>query len=229
MSKISHQTTLGVIIVLFGLLILLRTTGIYDTGQLLLYTPSLFVLLGVYAIFKSRFSNLVGPMILITVFGTFQLLVLGKASFDTVRTWWPILLILVGIGILFSRKITSSVFRSGTGEEKVDMLAIFSDVNSYAGSDNFIGGDITTIFGEAELDMRDVSVTSPVKLNIISLFGDVDIIVPEKSQIRIDAVPFIGDIVDKRSGSQKLMQGNDRGPEIVIRGFIAFSDMSIKN
>ncbi|MDG6219580.1 MAG: hypothetical protein QCI00_09100, partial [Candidatus Thermoplasmatota archaeon] len=229
MFKISHQTTLGIIIVVFGLLVLLRTTAIYDTGQLLLYTPSLFVLLGVYSLLKTRFSNLVGPIILIIVFGTIQLLVLGKTSFDTVRTWWPILLILIGIGIILSKKITSSVSRSATGEEKVDMLAIFSDIDSYAGSDDFTGGDITTIFGEAELDMRDVSVTYPVKLNILSLFGDIDIIVPEKSQVRIDVVPFIADIIDKRSRSQTPMKSNDQIPEIVIKGFIAFSDLSIKH
>jgi hypothetical protein len=56
-AKISYQTIFGAIILIFGILLLFRTTGIYDTGQLLRYIPSLFVLLGIYALWKTVFPT----------------------------------------------------------------------------------------------------------------------------------------------------------------------------
>ena len=54
---------LGAVIVLLGVLLLANTTGTFDTSDLLLYVPSLFVVAGVYALVRSRFHDLFGPVL----------------------------------------------------------------------------------------------------------------------------------------------------------------------
>jgi len=138
MTKISYQTLFGAIVLILGVLLLLRTTGIYDTIQLLEYVPSLFILLlGFYALWKSKFSSLSGPIILIVVFTTLQLLTLDLISWEAITSWWPLLIIVMGIGILTDRKDRLSVFRKST--ETVDLFAVFGGVSSASNSKDFRG------------------------------------------------------------------------------------------
>lgn len=153
------------------------------------YIPSLFILLGLYALWKSKFSSLSGPIILIVVFTTLQLLTLDLISWEAITSWWPLLLIVRGIGILTERKGRLSVFRKST--ETVDLFAVFGGVSSASNSKDFRGGDITAIFGGVGLDLRDSSIEKPpAKINVVAIFGGVDLKVPEKWQIETEAMPM---------------------------------------
>jgi predicted membrane protein len=227
-TKISYQPLLGAIIAIFGFLLLLRTTGIYDTGQLLLYIPSLFILLGLYMLWRSGLSNLAESFIFIIIFGTIQLLVLGFISWDTITRWWPLLIVLAGIGILVNRTRHSSP--SQVSVDKIDMLAIFGSVDAYGNSDNFRGGDITAIFGESKLDLKDSIIEShPAEINILVLFGEVGITVPDGWQIQMDVVPILGDAEDKRQRSPATKTDINRAHDLKVTGIVAFGSFSIKD
>ncbi len=66
MKRISYQIIIGTILLILGVLLLLRAAGIYDTGQLLVYIPSLIVLFAVIALIKSGFRSVSGPLILMS-------------------------------------------------------------------------------------------------------------------------------------------------------------------
>lgn len=228
MTKLSYQTMFGTIVLILGVLLLLRTTGIYDTIQLLEYIPSLFILLGLYALWKSKFSSLSGPIILIVVFTTLQLLTLDLISWKAITNWWPLLIIIMGIGILTERKGRLSVFRKST--ETVDLFAVFGGVSSASNSKDFRGGGITAIFGGVNLDLRDSSIEKPpAKINVVALFGGVDLKVPEKWQIETEAMPILGGIEDERPRSSIRSESNSEKPDLTITGVIAFGGLSIKD
>ncbi|WP_052712786.1 MULTISPECIES: LiaF domain-containing protein [Methanosarcina] len=228
MTKISYQTMFGTIVLILGVLLLLRTTGIYDTIQLLEYIPSLFILLGFYALWKSKFSSLSGPIFLIVVFTTLQLFILDIISWEALTDWWPLLIIVMGIGILTERKGRLSVFRKSN--ETIDLFAVFGGVSSASNSKGFRGGDITTIFGGVDLDLRDSSIEKPpAKINVVALFGGVDLKVPEKWQIETEAIPILGGIEDERPRSSIRRESDSEKPDIIITGFIAFGGLSIKD
>lgn len=228
MTKVSYQTMFGTIVLILGILLLLRTTGIYDTVQLLEYIPSLFILLGLYALWKSKFSSLSGPVVLIVIFTTLQLLTLDLVSWEAITSWWPLLIIVMGIGILTDRKSRLSVFRKST--ETVDLFAVFGGVSSASNSKNFLGGDITVIFGGVDLDLRDSSIEkTPAKINIVSLFGGVDLKVPEKWQIESEVMPILGGIEDERPRSSARRESNVERPDLIVTGFVAFGGLSIKD
>jgi predicted membrane protein len=228
MTKLSYQTMFGTIVLILGVLLLLRTTEIYDTIQLLEYIPSLFILLGLYALWKSKFSSLSGPIILIAVFTTLQLLILDLISWEAITSWWPLLIIVMGIGILAERKGRLSVFRKST--ETVDLFAVFGGVSSTSNSKDFRGGDITAIFGGVDLDLRDSSIEKPpAKINVVALFRGVDLKVPEKWQIETEAMPILGGIEDERPRSSIRRESDSEKADLIITGFIAFGGLSIKD
>lgn len=228
MSKVSYQAIFGAIILILGVLLLLRTTGIYDTGQLLRFIPSLFILLGLYSLWRGGFSNLAGPIILITIFTTIQLLVLDLISWETVSRWWPVLVILIGIGILADRKGRS--FPSRKGNETVDLFAVLGGVNAASNSVNFRGGDITAIFGGVDLDLRDSRIKDPpAKIHIITMFGGVDIKVPEEWRIKMEVLPVLGGADDERPRSYARKETDEENPDLIVTGFVAFGGFSIKD
>ena len=66
---LSSQVILGALIVLIGVLLLGQTTDLYNLGFLFDYVPSLFVLLGLYAMVRSGFRNVFGPLVIVVVAG----------------------------------------------------------------------------------------------------------------------------------------------------------------
>lgn len=193
-----------------------------------MYIPSLFVLLGLYALWKSGFSNVAGPIIMITIFATLQLLILGIVSWESISRWWPLLIIIMGIGILVNRKNRPLVSQRNT--EMVDLFSVFGGIESSSNSAHFMGGDITAIFGGVDLDLRDSIVKErPAKINVIAIFGGADIKIPEEWKIHMDVLPILGSAEDERPRSSARNEIETEKPDLIITGFAAFGGVSIKD
>jgi predicted membrane protein len=228
MVKISSQALLGIVILIIGILLLAGNLGLYDTGQLLLYIPSLFILMGLYALYKTRFHGITGPLILILVATFVQLLVLGIVSWNIIFTWWPLILVLIGIDILFNRRNLFSPSKSS--DQKVDMTAVFDDVKVSNISKDFVGGNITAVLGDSELNMKESVIESlPAKINIMVLFGEINIKVPDSWQVEMDVVNILGDVHDKRPSDSVQRSGTVEKPHLIIKGFVMLGDFSIKD
>ncbi|MCC7566360.1 MAG: cell wall-active antibiotics response protein [Methanomicrobiaceae archaeon] len=225
MGRISYQILFGAILLILGILLLLRAAGIYDTGRLLIYIPSLFVLLGLYALWRSGFANLAGPVILIVIFGTIQVIVLGIVTADIL---FPIIIIAAGIGFLLGRFRRPSTPDRETDE--IDVAAIFGGVDTRSTSKSFRGGDITAIFGGVDLDLRDSRIAEPpAVLNTITMFGGIDIRVPEDWQVRMDVLPILGGAEDERPRSAAGRESGREQPDLRVQGFVAFGGLSVKD
>ncbi|KUK70094.1 MAG: Putative transmembrane protein [Methanocalculus sp. 52_23] len=151
MRRISYQIIIGTILLILGVLLLLRAAGIYDTGQLLVYAPSVIVLFALISLIKSEFRSVSGPLILIVIFGTIQAVALGLASSDIIL---PVIIIAVGLGFIFNRIRRPSIRERVT--DKVEMMAILGGVESRNSSKAFRGGEMLAIFGGADLDLLPV-------------------------------------------------------------------------
>ncbi|WP_225308085.1 MULTISPECIES: hypothetical protein [Haloarcula] len=102
-SRLAAQTLLGGIVVLIGLALLGRSTGLFDASALFVYVPSLFVLVGIYALVSGGLRNLVGPLLVILVAGAWQLVTLGVLAARDVVQFWPLLIILFGLSLLLGQ------------------------------------------------------------------------------------------------------------------------------
>lgn len=175
---LSSQVILGALIVLMGVLLLGQTTELYDLGFLFDYVPSLFILLGLYAMVRSGFRNLFGPLVIVAVAGAWQLVALDYVSGDQVWQFWPVFVILFGLSVIVSQ-IRGRRRASAIGEDHVSALAVFGGSEKRSASTSFSGANLTALFGGTELDLREAEIADPpAHVNAVALFGGVSIIVP---------------------------------------------------
>ena len=67
----------GLIIIVFGVLQLLESTGVADTGRVWTYLPTVFIVVGLYRLFASGFKVVTGPLLMIAIASFIQLSFLG--------------------------------------------------------------------------------------------------------------------------------------------------------
>lgn len=219
----TSQLLIGGIVALVGVLLLLQTTGLFATRNILLYVPTLFVVLGIWMIIQSRFHSLIGPIILIGIAGGAQLIVLDYATFAQVVVYWPVLVIALGLSIAIGQfrsrvQHTDNSFTSG--------FAIFGGIEKRNTTKSFTGGNLTAIFGGTELDLRDAAVaTPPARITTTVLFGDAEIVVPEDWNVHVDAVPIFGEASDRRRRDSDTHEDLD----LIVTGFVAFGDITVRD
>ena len=220
---LSTQTLLGGIVVLIGVLLLLDSTGLVDTSTLVQYVPSLFVLVGLYALFVSDFRNIVGPIIVITVALAWQLAVLDVVTGADLVSFWPVLVILFGLSILLGR-IRTSPERIDAGW--IDGIAVFGGQDQRSTAKAFSGGDVSAVFGGYELDLRDADIPErPAQISTMALFGGVDIIVPREWRVQLDVLPVFGAASDDRPRRDEEHEEVD----LVVTGFAAFGGVTVSD
>ena len=234
---------LGGLVVLVGVLLLFQSTGIFETRSLLQYVPSLFVLLGIWLFVQSGFRSIVGPVVIVGVAGAVQLSVLGYATAEQLVVYWPVLVIALGLSIALGQ------YRSRTRRSDASYtsgVTVFGGVEKRNTSEAFVGGDLTTIFGETTLDLRDAKLTDrPARVDLTVLFGEAQVIVPRDWVVQMEVVPVLGSAADERprraitddptgEGADPTGEGADparerAGADLVVTGFVAFGEASVRD
>lgn len=224
MKKLSNQIIFGIILLIIGVLFLLRSTGIYNTGNLLSYVPSLFIILGIYSLIKSGFKSISGPVTMIIIFTVIQLLVLGVITCSTLASWWPLVIILIGAGIIINhyQRDKSKVFT----RDNIDLMAILGEAQNTIKSSSFKGGDLTAVLGGVELDLRDSQTgPEPAIINVTVLLGGAEIRVPDDWDLKINVVPVLGGVDDNRTRMSN--SSPKEKPDLIINGMVALGGLDI--
>lgn len=236
---LSSQVLLGVLIVLVGLLLLGRTTGLFDVGFLFEYVPALFVLLGIYSLVRSGFRNVFGPLVIIVGATAWQLVTLEVVTWAEVWQFWPLFLVFFGLSLIASQWRGRP---TTTGASSISTTAIFGGSEQRSASDTFTGANLTAVFGGAELDLRDATVADPpAHVNAVALFGGVSLLVPPDWTVELDVLPLLGAASDERRAvarSETADGASDEGrpasPEVahdevdlVVSGFAAFGGVEV--
>ncbi len=224
MKKLSNQIIFGIILLIIGVLFLLRSTGIYNTGNLLSYVPSLFIILGIYSLIKSGFKSISGPVTMIIIFTVIQLLVLGVITWSTLASWWPLVIILIGAGIIINhyQRDKSKVYT----RDNIDLMAILGEAQNTIKSSSFKGGDLTAVLGGVELDLRDSQTgPEPAIINVTVLLGGAEIRVPDDWDLKINVVPVLGGVDDNRTRMSN--SSPKEKPDLIINGMVALGGLDI--
>jgi hypothetical protein len=219
--RVSSQVVAGALIVLLGILLLFRTTDLYDVGGLFRFVPALFVLLGLYALVTSGFRNLVGPLLVVLVAGAWQLVALDYYTWEEVGDFWPVLVVVFGLSVLLGplRGRGRSADRN-----HVTAFAVFGGSERRVTGAAFTGADLTALFGGATVDLRDVTVRDPpAHVSAFAAFGGVEIVAPPEWNVQVDVLPLFGGVDDERRRAEEPHEQVD----LVVTGFVAFGGVSI--
>jgi predicted membrane protein len=219
---------LGIILVLLGVAVMAE---IFDAvpwrmRNIIFSWQMILIVLGV--IFISGNDNKSTGYILLGI-GAFFIL---PRFFDVPHYWrslfWPSLLILVGLLILFGRTRRSQVTREKSeGDDLLDDVDIFGGSEKVLHSQNFKGGKISNIFGGSKYDMRQAKLAEGTNiLEVSMIFGGSKFIVPEDWDVKMEVTTIFGGFSDKRHRSIVVPDANRK---LIIRGEAIFGGGELTN
>jgi predicted membrane protein len=226
----NNRAAIGVILVLVGLFLVMRNTGIFPSfiDNVIFSWPMLLVTIGLVITIGSSGGKSSG--IIVMAVGAFFLIPhIFRETFN-VNMFWPSIFIIIGVVFIFSKRKgwNSSTTASQTGDDYIDYVHIFSGGERQIVSDNFRGGKVTAIFGGSEIDLTKAKLAPGVsELELACVFGGTTIIVPDDWNVKIDVVPVLGGFGDSR----KLNPGRtiDTTRQLVIKGAVVFGGGEVKS
>ncbi len=244
----------GLILVLIGVVLIIDNIRFLPhiipwwvwTWQFLLITIGAFSLLT---------TDKTGPgIVLIAIGSIFLLSDILPGIFhwftDDSNVFWYLVLIIVGISLLFRKKIDhagprkrplgrrrsrsddsndSSAFTFSNGDhDYIDEVSIFGGGKKIITSENFKGGRITSIFGGMDLILTQAKLADGVvEIEVFSLFGGWTLVVPPTWQVKSDVVAIFGGISDKRIIGPESVRDNTQ--QLVVKGLVMFGGGEIKS
>ena len=222
-TRRGSRLTTGAVIVLIGLVLLLDTTGVLPIGPLSRWIPGLFVLLGVWVLVKSGYRSVAGPLFVIVLAGLFQLQALGLLPDGSVGRWWPLAVVAFGTGFLVNRRQHRTPLTTNT--DAADVVSVFGDARRHLTTQSFTGGNVVTVIGDADVDLRDAAVASkPATLDLVVVIGDCEVRVPEDWTVRLDTVTVLGEVVDRRPRGPAA-----ETPDLVLTGLVVLGDVTVRD
>jgi predicted membrane protein len=116
------------------------------------------------------------------------------------------------------------VNREESGEDYVNITAFFGGMNRVVSSKDFKGANVFCMFGGVELDLRNAGVKGDsATINVTSLFGGAEIMVPQGWAVDLRGTPLFGGIEDKTSGAE------DGSVTVIIKSMTAFGGLELRN
>ena len=224
--RFTPQLLLGLLIIAAGVILLLDNLQIAPLSHFLRYWPVALIAIGVLKLWQARIHNC-GSFagLLYTLAGTWLLLdELGYLRIDF-QDVWPLILVALG-GYIVWRGMTG-VRRPRVETDShstVNAVAILGGVARGSNSRAFRGGELTAVMGGLEIDLRQASINGDAAIDIFTMWGGIDIRVPEDWSVESRVVPLLGGVEDKTRPPQGAV--NHR---LTLRGFAIMGGVEIKN
>ena len=228
MSSDSHRKSnnfwIGLALVILGVIFLGDTFHIIRFGHLISsWWPLILIIVGIT---KLSGKDPKGSWTLIIVGIILQLTTLHIVSWHFIGRLLPVILIIIGIGILlkssYSRGSCSEDFTEST-EDTLEFDAIFSGTEKQVTSQKFRGGEISAIFGSIKLDLRSARIVPEgCTLTADSIFGSIEIYVSPDVTVNLKGSQILGRF-ENRANS---IEG---GPTMTIKGDAIFGNIRISN
>ena len=110
-------------------------------------------------------------------------------------------------------------------DDMISLTAVFGGVKRTVVSKNFLGGEITSVFGGAEVDLTHADIRGVVKIDATSILGGTKLLVPSNWDVQSEMVAIFGGVEDKRRIQPDLI---DRNKRLIITGTCLLGGLEIK-
>ena len=227
-GKKRKSLVFGLLVTGLGLAWLMHNFGIMGdrTWDVIFSWQMLLIAIGVINI--SNDSRHGFGWILIAIGGFFLVSDFYDLPLSFRHVFWPALLILIGLVLIFGSGRLFHHRRShviSKGEDFIEELAVFGGGDRIVNSKAFRGGKIVSIFGGSKIDLTKVELAEgSVDIEIVSVFGGSTLLVPTDWNIKLEVFNIFGGYSDKRVRGQV-----DFNKTITVRGVAIFGGGEIKS
>jgi predicted membrane protein len=226
----NNRVLIGVILVLAGLFLVIRNTGIFPDfiDHVIFSWPMLLVAIGLVMTLGA--TEKTGGIIVMAVGVFFMIPHIFRETFHMYNMFWPSIFIIVGIIFIITRRRGwNAVSSKGMiGDDIIDYVNVFSGGERQIVSQNFRGGRISAVFGGIELDLTKARLApGRNEIELACVFGGATIIVPDNWYVTIEVTPVLGGFSDSR----KLSPGRtvESSSQLVIKGAVVFGGGEVKS
>lgn len=184
------------------------------------YWPLLVIAAGLLMLLANP-RQFAWPLIII-VWGTLSQL--RELDIVTVNIWsliWPLIIIAFGVSLVLNRTHK----HNDINKKDLDNLsAIFSGTTTKNHSEDYKGGDITTVCGGVELDLRKATIKKEATINVFAFWGGISLTVPEEWTVKVRAMPIAGGVENKTATPT-----DKNAPILYVDGDVIMAGVEIKN
>ena len=200
----------GVVLVLLGVLVGTNSLGITNIDIFFDGWLSLFIIIPCFiGLFSNedKTGNIIGLLVGV-------ILLLGMNNILDLDKIWklivPSIIVIIGLSLIFKNSFNSKV------NDKINKL------NKEKNSDKkFNGSDITACFGGIKLDLREAIIEKDIVINASSIFGGINILVPEDVNVIVKSTSIFGGVTNKKENTNSKKN-------IYINAMCMFGGVDIK-
>jgi hypothetical protein len=224
--RLTPQLLFGIIVIAVGILFTLDNLGIVRADDYFRFWPSALIAIGGLKLWQGRHGPgalaggiflAAGIWLLGDQLGAFRL------DFDQM---WPLLLVVFGGYLVWqglSERPPGRILARPAGT-RLSALAILGAVSRRNNSQEFRGADLTAIMGGCELDLRGAAINGEAVIDVFTLWGGIEIRIPQGWVIDSQIVPLLGGVDEKT----KSIPGESQH-RLVLRGFAIMGGIEVKN
>lgn len=225
----SSGITVAILLIVGGIVYLLRNLGLIQSVWMerFISWQGLLILIGAAALLKRHY---LGGVILLFLGSYFLFPEWNALIADQLHTYWPLLLVAVGLRLLVKRK--EEVLRGDSNQTNVEdgfvrSATSFTTVQQIVLDKTFKGADISISMGNIILDLRKTSLEKPVTvIRVHSTCANVIIHTPEDWIVRTDVQLLFSGNRDLRT---HLNGSCDQAHTLLIQGRLSFAGLEIRN
>jgi predicted membrane protein len=227
----------GFVFILVGLVFFLKTMGVFFPDWLFSW-PMLLITIGVFVGARHLFRG-AGWIVMILVGGAF-LIDRTIPDLSLTKFVWPAVIILIGLSMMVgSRKRwrgkkwgewkewnDESFSGDVSSEDRIYSHSVFSAVKKNIISKNFKGGEISCVFGGAEINLSQADFEGTIEIELSQVFGGAKLIVPSNWKIKHETSAVFGGIEDNRPQNPGM---EDSTKVLILKGSVVFGGVEITN
>lgn len=138
----------------------------------------------------------------------------------------PMILVIIGLSFIFKDTFNSKVKKEIKKLNKVgnkEYCATFSEQDLNFSNEEFTGCSLTAVFGSVKCDLRGAIIKEDALINTSSIFGGINVLVPDDVNVKVNSTGIFGGVSDERK-----KKTNDGKITIYIDATAVFGGIEIK-
>jgi predicted membrane protein len=239
--RMSTGTFFGLLLIVVGVLWVLHNTNMIDF-RIRVWWPLILIVIGLLHLYHRRRIVDFASWLLIGLGVIFLLTTNDIIARQEIWKYWPILLVILGLSIVLNRGrgfgpkyywkidlkkggVEEGDESKASSDDRIDESTIFGSISKRITTKSFKGGSISVVFGAAEIDLRSAQLAEDgAVLDISTIFGGVEIRIPESWMVQTRSSAVLGGVDAKYSNTEVNI-----GKRLVINASAVFGGVDIKN
>lgn len=139
----------------------------------------------------------------------------------------PVILISIGLLLVFKDVLSINGKEikkiNANNKESNNYIAVFGSQDLKFENEKVENLDLKSLFGGIKLDLRDAKIEKDIVINTLSVFGGIDIYVPDDVKVKVSSTPFFGGVEVKRK-----KQSSKKEITIYLNSVCIFGGVDVK-